>query len=143
VIYGIGTDIVAVERLAAFYARHGEAGLRHILAPAEAAAFRQLSPARQSGFLARRWAAKEALGKALGTGMRPPATFTAISIEHDALGKPCFHFDAALQEIFDTLCLRAHLSLSDEARYALAFVLLESDPPSSLHRAPDGQSIPG
>lgn len=124
VIHGIGTDIVSIARMRAFHARHGEAGLGKILALAEQEDFRQLPQARQGGFLARRWAAKEALGKALGTGMRPPAAFTAIAVDHDPLGKPQFVFAPALQEQLDALHLRAHLSISDEADYAIAFVML-------------------
>jgi holo-[acyl-carrier protein] synthase len=125
-VYGIGADIVAVARLEAFYARHGEMGLEKILAPTEREHFRQGSESGRGRFLAKRWAAKEAFGKALGTGIRPPAILTAIAVHHDALGKPCFAFAAELEKRLDALGLRAHLSLSDEARYAVAFVILES-----------------
>jgi holo-[acyl-carrier protein] synthase len=125
-LFGIGADIVAVERLERLYRRHGDAALEKILAPAERADFAKIAVAAQGRFLAKRWAAKEALGKALGTGLRPPATPTAITVTHDSLGKPVFSVDAALRAKFDAAGIaRAQLSISDEARYAVAFVILE------------------
>lgn len=128
-LFGIGTDIVAVERLQRLYQKHGDATLEKILAPAERADFARIAPAAQGRFLAKRWAAKEALGKALGTGLRPPATATAIAVTHDELGKPRFELNAALQASFDTLGIaQTQLSISDETRYAVAFVTLERLP---------------
>jgi holo-[acyl-carrier protein] synthase len=69
-IAGIGTDIVAVARLASLYERHGERALARLLSPAECAEFAdERDPAR---FLAKRFAAKEAFGKALGSGLVAP-----------------------------------------------------------------------
>ena len=122
-IYGIGTDIVAVSRLAALYERHGERALERLLAPAERPHCRAAhAPAR---FLAKRFAAKEALGKALGTGVREPVLLTAISVVHNELGKPAFEFSPELAAHLAAKGLIAHLSLSDEADAALAFVILE------------------
>ena len=122
-IHGIGTDIVAVARLAGLYERHGERGLDKLLA-AEERAECLASPARDR-FLAKRFAAKEALGKALGTGLRAPVLLTAIAIGHDALGKPVFRFAPELDAHMAALGLRAHLSLSDERDYVVAFVVVE------------------
>ena len=120
-ILGVGTDIVAVARLQAFWERHGERGLDKILAPVERVDFaRAAHPGR---FLAKRWAAKEALAKALGTGVRPPATLPNIAVEHDVLGKPTFTFLGELAPLMQGRM--AHLSLSDEAEYAVAYVILE------------------
>ncbi|MDR1349403.1 MAG: holo-ACP synthase [Zoogloeaceae bacterium] len=124
-IYGVGVDIAAVARLETLYTRHGEMGMDRILAAAEQEDFLRLGEERRGRFLARRWAAKEAFGKALGTGLRPPATLTALCVDHDALGKPGFIFSPELQARMEELGLRAHLSISDEARYAIAFVTLE------------------
>lgn len=122
-IYGIGTDIVAISRLAALYERHGERALEKLLAPSERAHCRAAAaPAR---FLAKRFAAKEAFGKALGTGVRAPVLLPAIAVVHDALGKPAFEFSPELAAHLASLGLTAHLSLSDEADAALAFVILE------------------
>ena len=71
-IHGIGTDIVRVQRLRSALQRHGEGFALRILAATEVDAWRaHRDPAR---FLAKRFAAKEAFGKALGTGVAVPAT---------------------------------------------------------------------
>ena len=122
-IYGIGTDIVYVERLGAMYERHGVRALEKLLAPAERTDFDCASdPAR---FLAKRFAAKEAFGKALGTGVRAPATLPAIAVAHDALGKPVLEFSGELAELMAARRLTAHLSLADEKDLAIAYVILE------------------
>jgi holo-[acyl-carrier protein] synthase len=122
-IYGIGTDIAAVERLAGMFERHGESASAKLLAQAEMADF-SIAPDK-GRFLAKRFAAKEAFGKALGTGVRPPATLPAIAIVHDDLGKPIFHFSEELAALMQEKRLHAHLSISDEHDYAVAFVILE------------------
>ena len=123
-IYGIGTDIVAIARLGLLYQRHPERTLSKLLAPAERAEFAAAAdPAR---FLAKRFAAKEAFAKALGSGIRPPATLPAIAIGHDALGKPSFSYAPALAAHMAERGLSAHLSISDEREVAVAFVVLET-----------------
>ena len=122
-IAGIGTDIVAVARLGKLYERHGERVLEKMLAPSERSDFsRAKDPAR---FLAKRFAAKESLGKALGIGVTAPATLCNISVVHDALGKPAFDFAPELAQYLAGRGLVAHLSISDEQEFALAFVVLE------------------
>ena len=122
-IFGIGTDIIAVARLGRLYERHQERVLEKLLAASEMSAFvRAKDPAR---FLAKRFAAKEALGKALGIGVAAPATLPNIAITHDALGKPAFAYAPDLARYLDERRLVAHLSISDEADYAVAFVILE------------------
>lgn len=122
-IFGIGTDIVAVARMAAYWQRHGVRGLEKMLAPAEREACRSSSdPAR---FLAKRFAAKEALGKAFGTGIRAPVLLPDIAVEHDELGKPFFGYSPALAAHFAARGIKAHLSISDEHDYVVAFVILE------------------
>lgn len=122
-IAGIGTDIVAVARLGKLYERHGERALEKLLAPGERAGFDQAAdPAR---FLAKRFAAKEAFGKALGIGVAHPATLPNIRVTHDALGKPMFEYAPELASFLAERAVSAHLSISDEAEYAVAFVILE------------------
>ena len=122
-IFGIGTDIVRIARLAEMYARHGERALDKILAASE----RQdcLDSRAPERFLAKRFAAKEAFGKALGTGVRAPALLPSIAVVHDAHGKPAFAFAPDLAAHLSQLGLIAHLSLSDEQDNAVAFVILE------------------
>lgn len=122
-IFGVGTDIAAVSRLATLHARHGERALGRLLADAERADFaRAHDPGR---FLAKRFAAKEAFGKALGIGVVAPATLGNIAVVHDTLGKPAFAYAPELARYLAERCLTAHLSISDETDYALAFVVIE------------------
>lgn len=122
-IYGVGTDIVSVVRMAEYWQRHGERGLEKMLAPDERDPCRASSdPGR---FLAKRFAAKEALGKALGTGVRDPLLLPAIAVSHDELGKPAFAYSPELAAHLAARGLVAHLSISDEQDYAVAFVILE------------------
>lgn len=123
-IVGIGADLAAIERTRALWQRHGERALEKLLAPDERADCRASSdPGR---FLAKRFAAKEALGKALGTGIRAPVLLPAISVTHDALGKPAFAFAPELNEWMAVRGWSCHLSLSDESGQALAFVVVET-----------------
>ena len=122
-IFGIGTDIVAIARLRRLYERHRERVLEKLLASSEMSAFaRSKDPAR---FLAKRFAAKEALGKAIGIGVAAPATLPNIEIVHDALGKPAFDYAPELARYLHERRLTAHLSLSDESDYVVAFVVVE------------------
>lgn len=122
-IYGIGTDIVAVTRLRGMWERHGDKALEKLLAPQEMTEFAKA--ADKGRFLAKRFAAKEAFSKALGTGVRPPATLPAIVVIHDDLGKPVLDFAPKLGALLREKNLKAHLSISDEADYAVAYVILE------------------
>jgi holo-[acyl-carrier protein] synthase len=117
VIFGVGTDIVRVARLQDALARHGERFAARLLDASELD-----DPAR---FLAKRFAAKEAFGKALGTGVAEPATLHAVRVTHDARGKPLFGYGPALAEHMRAEGLHAHLSLSDEAEYVVAFAVIE------------------
>jgi holo-[acyl-carrier protein] synthase len=122
-IAGVGTDIATVARLSKLYERHGERALDKLLAPTERADFlKAKDPAR---FLAKRFAAKEAFGKALGIGVAAPATLPNIAVVHDALGKPAFDYAPELAKHLAERGLVAHLSISDEQDFAIAFVVLE------------------
>lgn len=124
-IHGIGTDIVEVSRIEDSLARFGKAFALRLLTEQEWLAFEQSkTPAR---FLAKRFAAKEAFAKALGTGLRAPATLQNIAVAHDDLGKPVLDLSPELQAVLDSRGIRAmHLSISDEKALAVAFVVLES-----------------
>lgn len=122
-IHGVGTDIAAVARLAALYEKHGERVLEKLLAPAEREGFERA--ADKGRFLAKRFAAKEAFGKALGIGVAAPATLPNVTIDHDTLGKPVFAYAPELDAWLRERGLIAHLSISDEKDYATAFVVVE------------------
>lgn len=123
-IVGIGTDIVSVARIEAALGRHGEAFPRRILTPHELADYGAAPhPAR---FLAKRFAAKEALAKATGQGLRHPVGLRSAGIIHDALGKPQFDYSPVLAEWLRQRGIgSAHVSISDEQDYVIAFVILE------------------
>ncbi len=126
-IYGVGTDIVAVERLTRMHARYGDKLHARILASAEWAEYQ--AAADKARFLAKRFAAKEALAKALGTGLRPPVTLANAAVEHDGLGRPGFAFAPDLLAWLKARRIgRIMLSISDEAHYAVAFVVAETEP---------------
>lgn len=123
-IYGIGTDIVEVSRIEESLARFGDAFAQRILTEQEWLSFQQSKT--QARFLAKRFAAKEAFAKALGTGLREPATFQNIGVAHDDLGKPVLDLAQALQTFLDKKgIVQQHLSISDEKALAAAFVVLE------------------
>lgn len=123
-IHGIGTDIVSVQRIRDALVRHGERFALRTLGESERADYRDaVDPAR---FLAKRFAAKEAFGKAFGTGVARPATLHAVTVAHDELGKPIFAYAADLAALMSRERLRAHLSLSDERDYVVAFALIET-----------------
>jgi len=124
-IYGIGTDIVEVSRIEESLARFGDAFAQRILSEREWLEFGQSQI--KGRFLAKRFAAKEAFAKALGTGLRAPATFGNIGISHDDLGKPVFDLAPELQDYLEQRAICAcHLSISDEKALAVAFVVLET-----------------
>ncbi|POZ60932.1 holo-ACP synthase [Chromobacterium alticapitis] len=126
-IYGIGSDLVEIVRMEDLYQRWGVKAGRRLLTAAEQAEFEaHAEPAR---FLAKRFAAKEAFAKALGTGVIEPALLTAIGVGHDELGKPLLVLSETLSAFVAARGVgRMHLSISDERSHALAFVVLESAP---------------
>ena len=124
-IFGIGTDIVEVARIEASLAQFGDDFAKRILAEIEFVSYQDSHI--KSRFLAKRFAAKEAFSKALGTGLRAPATFQNIAVSHDDLGKPILILAAELQNFMSTKNItQTHISISDEKNLAAAFVVLET-----------------
>ena len=123
-IFGIGTDIVEVSRIAASIEEFGDAFAARILAESEFESYQQTTI--KARFLAKRFAAKEAFSKALGTGLRAPATFQNIAVSHDDLGKPILILAKELQLFLQSKKIsHTHISISDEKNLATAFVVLE------------------
>ena len=124
-IYGIGTDIVEVARIELSITQFGDDFAKRILAKSEFATYEKSSI--KPRFLAKRFAAKEAFSKALGTGLRAPATFQNIAVSHDDLGKPILILADELQAFLTAKNIsKTHISLSDERNLAAAFVVLEN-----------------
>lgn len=123
-IFGIGTDIVEVARISDSVAEFGDTFAKKILAKSEMPSYLQSNI--KARFLAKRFAAKEAFSKALGTGLRAPATLQNIAVSHDDLGKPMLVFAPALQDFLASKnIIKTHISISDEKNLAAAFVVLE------------------
>lgn len=122
-IFGVGTDILKVERVASVYQRYGERFVRHLLMPEELQDFaRTKNPVR---FLSMRFAAKEAIVKALGTGFANGMWLRDSGVVHDPRGKPEMVFSARGQELCRAYGAGAgHLSLSDEAGLIVAVAIL-------------------
>ena len=123
-IFGIGTDIVQVQRMSENLEKHGERFAQRILSESELIEFSDSN--NQSAFLAKRFAAKEAAVKALGTGFRNGISMKHISIGHDDLGKPVLLFSDVAKEILEEKqVLTSHLSIADEKDFAVAYVVFE------------------
>ena len=124
-IFGIGTDIVEYARIEAMWLKHGVRLAERILSGGELPGFHAHEhPAR---FLAKRFAAKEAFAKAVGSGLRHPVSLSRIGITHDGLGKPVLQFDPELRSYLAQLGVSGHhLSISDERNMIVAFVVLET-----------------
>lgn len=124
-IFGIGTDIVEYARIELMWQRHGQRLAARILSDAELPEYHgHAHPAR---FLAKRFAAKEAFAKAVGSGLRHPVSLSRIGVTHDGLGKPVLQFDPLLRNYLAQLGINGHhLSISDERNMIVAFVVLET-----------------
>jgi holo-[acyl-carrier protein] synthase len=125
VIFGIGTDIIAYTRFETMYSRYVDRLAVRMLSEREMPEYRtSTNPAR---FIAKRFAAKEAFAKAVGSGLREPVSLRRISITHDGLGKPLLMFDETLGKHLARLGITGHhVSISDEQDMVVAFVVLET-----------------
>ena len=124
-IIGIGTDIVSIARISDTYSRHGAAFAQQLLSESELAEFTVVKVA--GPWLAKRWAAKEAFGKAAGTGILVPLTLSGIGVGHDRLGRPSFELAPAVLAFLKTMGVtQTHLSISDEREHAIAFAVFEN-----------------
>ena len=122
-IFGIGTDLVEIARVARIYARHGERFVSHVLMPEELTSFR--GDARPERFLAMRFAAKEALVKAMGTGFGHSVGLRDVGVIRAAAGKPDVVWSARARALCEQLGVgEAHITLADEAGLAVAFAVL-------------------
>ncbi len=124
-IIGIGTDVVSIERISGVLERHGERFVNRVLTPQERVRFDRTKA--KASHLAKRWAAKEAFSKAIGSGIHAPFTWHSISIGHDPRGKPLVVPDQPMAAHLASLGVtRSHISLTDDAGVAVAFVVLEA-----------------
>ncbi|KGF78496.1 4'-phosphopantetheinyl transferase [Massilia sp. JS1662] len=130
-IYGIGTDIVQISRVEAALKRSGERFAEKILGPEELVKYharRAKNEVRGLRFLATRFSAKEAFSKAIGLGMRMPMTWRSAQMLNAPSGKPMIVCSGALDEFMRTHRLTAQVTISDEADYGVAFVIVTQAP---------------
>lgn len=122
-IFGIGTDIVHVKRMRENLVKYGDKFARRILTAAEFVEFENKND--QTAFLAKRFAAKEAAAKAMGTGFSGGLSLHHIGVIHDDFGKPMLEFSGVAEEFVNKQKItQTHLSLADERDYAVAFVTM-------------------
>ena len=128
-IFGVGHDVIEIERLAAALARHGERFASRVLGPRELAVYesrRRRSPQRGIAFLATRFAAKEAISKAVGLGMRMPMSWRSVEIVNEPGGRPCAIASGQFAAFIERKRLRIHVSVADIANLAVAHAVAET-----------------
>jgi holo-[acyl-carrier protein] synthase len=125
-IFGIGTDVVEIGRIAQALERFGGRFARRVLCEPE---LKRFSGHRlPAAFLAKRFAAKEAFTKALGTGIRAPANWHGVWVANLPSGQPVLEFTQPLKQLLAQKgVVRSHVSLSDEKGVAFATVILECE----------------
>jgi holo-[acyl-carrier protein] synthase len=122
-IFGIGTDILQIARIQKVYERHGERFVAHLLTVEEEALFRKDS--RAVRFLAMRFAAKEAIVKAMGTGFAHGMWLRDTGVVPNAWGRPEILWSARGREMCEKLGIGdAHVTLTDEAGLVVAVAVL-------------------
>ena len=125
-IYGVGTDVVEIDRIAKALARFGERFAKRILCPPELKRFEHHR--LKANYLAKRFAAKEAFTKALGTGIRAPANWHGVWVRNLPSGKPVLDFSEELKKLLEKRQIsHSHVSLTDERGVAFATVILECE----------------
>ena len=124
-IYGVGTDIVNIDRIRKIILKNREGFIKRVLTEHEQALF--ANKADSAAFCAKRFAAKEAFSKALGTGIGKVVSFQDLTVRNNENGKPHFIPSEKLRlYLLEKGIKQAHLSISDESQNAVAFVILET-----------------
>jgi holo-[acyl-carrier protein] synthase len=123
-IYGIGTDIVNIDRVSNILNKNRDGFIKRVLTDHEIALFS--NKADNAAYCAKRFAAKEAFAKALGTGIGRVVSFQDLTVRNNENGKPYFIPSEKLRQyLVEKKIAKAHLSISDETKNAIAFVILE------------------
>lgn len=127
-IYGVGTDIIEVERVRGVMARTGGRFAEKILGPREMQVYearKARSEKRGLAFLCTRFAAKEAFSKAIGLGMRMPMTWRSMELLNLPSGEPTPVCHGELARWIAERGLTVRVTVSDEHKYAVAFAIAE------------------
>ncbi|WP_109478086.1 holo-ACP synthase [Paraburkholderia sp. C35] len=128
-IYGIGTDIVQVSRVAAVMERTNGRFAEKVLGPDELRIYHARnarSQVRGIAFLATRFSVKEAFSKAIGLGMRWPMTWRALQTLNEPSGRPMCVASGELADWLTERGITSRVTLSDERDYAVSFVIAET-----------------
>lgn len=125
-ILGIGMDLCEIGRIQKALDRFGERFAKKILIESELERFRRNR--KPAAYLAKRFAAKEAFSKALGTGIRYPVNWHNVGVENARSGKPMLKFSPALDALLKSRGVtNVHVSLTDEVSMAAAYVIVEGE----------------
>ena len=138
-IYGVGTDIIQIERVRGVMARTGGRFAEKVLGPQELAVYhrrRARLEKRGLAFLATRFAAKEAFSKAIGLGMHWPMSWRAMELLNLPSGEPYAHCHGELAQWLNERGLTVRVSVSDEHDYAVAFAIAERTGPAEASGVP-------
>ncbi len=128
-IYGIGTDVIQLSRVAGVMARTQGRFAEKVLGSDELRVYharRERSEARGLAYLATRFSAKEAFSKAIGLGMHWPMTWRALQTLNEPSGKPVIVASGPLAEWLVARSISARVTISDERDYAVSFVVAET-----------------
>ncbi len=124
-IVGIGTDIVSIKRIEKVLSKQSDKFLKRVLTENELKQLPEGVKARVY-FVSKRWAAKEAVSKAFSTGIGDSLSFQDIDIQHEPSGAPIVVLSERAQRLSASKGItNIHISLSDENKYAVAFVVAE------------------
>lgn len=127
-IYGIGTDICDIRRIAEALERRGDRFAGKVLGPQELQVFharRARSEQRGIRYLATRFSAKEAFSKAIGLGLLLPMRMPDCQVLNEASGRPVLRLSGPLADWWAERALSGQVTLSDESDYAVSFVVVE------------------
>ncbi len=132
-IIGVGSDLANIERIAGTLERFGERFIRRCFTDTEQAKAkrREGNANAWAGTFAKRWAAKEACSKALGTGLRMGVAWREMGVVNLPSGQPTLHLDGGAAERLAKLTppgmqARIHLTMTDDHPWAQAFVVIEA-----------------
>jgi holo-[acyl-carrier protein] synthase len=133
-IVGVGTDTVVIDRVRTIESRWGVRFAQRVLGPMEFQEYQRRQSRGLAGhdralrYLAKRFAAKEAIGKALGVGLSHPMSLHSVEVLNDAKGAPKVVARKALAEYLNQQGYAVHVSISDELINAQALAIIENRP---------------
>ena len=146
-ILGLGSDLCSIERIAASLERFGDRFEARCFTPAERARAAR-RPFTKAGTLAKRFAAKEAFSKAVGTGFRAGVFLRDIGVVNAPSGAPTLALTGGARARLDAItpaghAARVHLTMTDDHPWAQAFVVIEAVPVDGSIEVPIGTTMDG